>query len=67
MACRLVALDKCPWVRPEGIGEMISCAIVKLVFRVEGDQEKTACRSLELCAGLEASTAGVTHTMVQRQ
>ena len=54
MACRLVTLDKRPGVRPVGIGETLRRALAKLVMRVEGEQAKTACGNLQLCAGLEA-------------
>ena len=54
MACRLVALDKRPGVRPMGIGETIRRALAKLVMRETGDQSKTACGNLQMCAVLEA-------------
>ena len=54
MACRLVALDKRPGVHPVGIGETLRRALDKLVVRAAGDQAKTACGNLQLCAGLEA-------------
>ena len=53
MACRLVALDKCPGVRPIGIGEMLYRAIATLIMRAVGDQAKRAYGSLQLCAGIE--------------
>ena len=54
MACRLVALEKRPGVRPVGIGETLRRALAKLVMRATGEQAKTACRNLQLCAGLDA-------------
>ena len=54
MACRLMALDKRPGVRPVGIGETLCRALAKLVMRAAGYQAKTACRNLHMCAGLEA-------------
>ena len=67
MACCLVALDKRPGVRPVGIGETLRRALDKLVMRASGDQAKTACGNLQLCAGLEAGIEGVTHTVGQRR
>ena len=54
IACRLVALDKRPGVRPVGTGETLHRALAKLVMRAAGDQAKTACGNLQLCAGLDA-------------
>ena len=67
MACRLVALDKRPGVRPMGIGETLCRSLAKLVMRAVGYQAKTACGNLQLCAGLEASIEGDTHAVVQRR
>ena len=61
MACCLVALDKSPGVRPVGIGETLRRAMPKLVMRATGDQAKTVCGNLQLCAGLEANIEGETH------
>ena len=58
IACRLVALDKRPGVLPMGIGETLRRALDKLVMRAAGEQAKTACGNLQLCAGLEASIEG---------
>ena len=54
MACCLVALDKRPGVRPVGIGETLRRALAKLVRSAAGDQAKTVCVNLQLCARLEA-------------
>eukprot|EP00957_Ditylum_brightwellii_P202906 15332335-Ditylum_brightwellii.AAC.1 len=66
MACRLVALDKCPGTRPVGIGEAYQWLWAKLVLQKAGDQAKTACGNLQLCAGLEAEIKGAVHA-VRRQ
>ena len=49
------------------IGETLLRDLDNLVMRVAGDQEKTACGNLQLCAGLEAEIEGVTHAVVQRR
>ena len=67
MACCLVALDKRPGVRPVGIGETLRRALAKIVMRATGDQAKTVCGNLQLCAGLEAGIEGATHTVGQRR
>ena len=53
MGCRLVALDKRPGVRPLGIRGTLRRALAKLVMRAAGDQAKTECVNMQLCAGLE--------------
>ena len=67
MACRLVALDKRPGVRPVGIGETLHRALTKLVMREAGDQAKTACDNLQMFAGLEAGIEGATHTVGKKR
>ena len=67
MACRLVVLDKRPRVRPLGIGETLNRALAKLVMRAAGDQAKTACGNLQLCAGLEAGIERATHAVGQQR
>ena len=67
MLCHLVTLDKRPRVRPVGIGETLHRALDKLVMRAAGDQAKTSCGNLQLCAGLEARIEGYTHAVEQRQ
>ena len=67
MACRLAALDKRPSVRPVGIGYSLHQALAKLVMRAAGDQAKTECGNLQLCAGLEAGIEGATHAVGHRR
>ena len=63
MSFRLVDLDKSPGLYPVGIGETLCWALVKLIVRSAGDQVKTGCGNLQLCAGLEASIEGATHAV----
>ena len=63
MACRLVALDKQPGVRPVGIGEIWRRAISKCALTVCGEDAKAACGSTNLCAGLEAGIEGALHSV----
>ena len=50
-----------------GIGETLRRALAKLVMRAAGDQAKTACGNLQLCAGLKAGIEGATHAVGQRR
>ena len=61
MACRLVALDKWTRVCPVEIGEALRRALAKIVMRAAGDETKTSCVNLQLCAGLESGIEGPTH------
>ena len=59
----LVALDKCPGVRPVGIGESWRRLMAKCVLAVGGESVKNACGSTQLCGGLEAAIEGAVHTL----
>ena len=50
-----------------GIGETLCQALAKLVMRAAGEQAKTACGNLQLCAGLEAGIEGANHAVGQRR
>jgi hypothetical protein len=63
MACRLVALDKCPGVRPVGIGEIFRRLIAKCVIRQTGHRAMEECGSFNLCAGLPAGVEGAVHAL----
>ena len=45
------------------IGETLRQTLAKLVMRAAGEQAKTACGKLQLCAGLEAGIERTTHAM----
>ena len=50
-----------------GIDETLHQTLDKLVMRAAGDQGKTVCVNLQLCALLEAVIEGATYAMVQRR
>eukprot|EP00957_Ditylum_brightwellii_P070415 5350109-Ditylum_brightwellii.AAC.1 len=66
MGCRLVALDKCPGTRPVGIGEIFRRLFAKLVIQATGNDAKTTCSNLQLCAGTEAGIEGAVHAVQLR-
>ena len=45
MSGRLIALDKCPGIRPVGIGETWRRLLAKCLLRVTGKEAKAACRT----------------------
>ena len=54
-------------MHPVGIEETLRQALAKLIMRAAGEQAKTVCGNLQMCAGLEARIEGATHTAVQRR
>jgi hypothetical protein len=65
MACRLIALDKSPGVRPVGIGEVYRRLMAKCLLEVVGHQATAAAGNLNLCAGLPAGIEGAIHAVRQ--
>ena len=62
-ASRLIALDKCPGVRPIGIGETVRRIIGKAVLAVIKYDILDAAGALQLCAGQEAGCEAAIHAM----
>jgi hypothetical protein len=63
MAGHLVALDKCPGVRPLGIGETWWRTLTKTLLLAAGSKAKEACGIDQLCACLKADIRGGIHAM----
>ena len=51
LACRLIALDKSPGVRPIGVCEVVRRIVVKAVLCVVWDDIQIAAGPFQLCAG----------------
>ena len=62
-SCRLIPLDKCPGVRPIGIGEVVRRIIGKAVMRVVKHDLQKAVGSIQLCAGHDAGCEAAVHAM----
>ena len=64
LACRLIALDKCPEVHPIGICETARRIVLKVILHVmkSGIQEVAGAR--QLCAGQIAGIEAAIHTVV---
>ena len=63
VACRLVPLDKCPGVRPIGIGETIRRIIGKAILATIGQNIIDAAGPLQLCVGQQAGCEAAVHAM----
>ena len=64
-ACRLVAIDKCPGVRPIGVGVVVRRIIGKAVMRTVKRDLQKAVGSLQLCTGQEAGCEAAVHAMTK--
>ncbi len=63
MSRQLVALDKQPGVRPVAIGKIWQQCIAKGNLVGSRAEAKGTCRSVQLCAGLEAGIKGALHAV----
>ena len=63
LACRLIALNKMPGVRPIGIGEVSRRIVNKAIISIIYDEIKQVAGTTQLCAGLEAGCEIGIHSM----
>ena len=63
VACRLIALSKCPGVRPIGVGEVVRRIIAKAILSIVKLDVLEAAGSLQLCAGQDAGNEAAVHAM----
>ena len=60
---RGIAIDKCPGLRPVGVGEIVRRIIGKAVMVVTGEKVQQAVGALQLCAGQPAGVESAIHAM----
>ena len=63
LANRLIALDKCPGVRPIGIGETLRRILSKVICFITRSDAEEVCGSSQLCAGVQCSIEGAIHSV----
>jgi hypothetical protein len=63
LANRGIAIDKCPGLRPVGVGEIARRIIGKSVMTVTGEKVQEAVGALQLCAGQAVGVESAIHAM----
>ena len=63
VASKLKALDKCPGIRPIGVGETVRRIINKAISSVIKDDVQEVAGALQLCAGQESGCEATIHAM----
>jgi len=63
VACRLIALDKNPGVRPIGVGEVVRRIIAKAALSIIRSDIQRAAGPIQLCAGQISGVEAAIHSM----
>ena len=63
VACRLIPLNKCPRVRPIGVGDVLRCISAKAILRIVSIDVKAAAGPLQFCAGQDGGCEVAVHAM----
>ena len=63
LANRGIAIDKCPGLRPVGVGEIVRRVIGKAVMEITGKSVQESVGSLQLCAGHPVGVEAAIHSM----
>ena len=63
IACRLIAMDKCPGVRPIGIGEVVRHILSKAILSVDHPLSKRLLDPHQLCAWQKSGCEAAIHVL----
>ncbi len=66
LASRLIPLDKCPGVRPIGIGEVLRRIMTKAAISVIRNDIMYACGTLQTCSGIDSGIEAAIHAMADK-
>ena len=61
-AKKLIALDKCPGVRPIGVGDFLDRLCCKVMIEVVGDDVQHVCLADQICSGLKSGIEASIHS-----
>ena len=64
LACRLIALDKCPGVRPIGVCETVRRIVAKAILSVTKHDIQEAAGTRQLCGGQVAGIEAAVHSVL---
>ena len=63
-ANKLIALDKCPGVRPIGIGDVAARLCAKAMIYITGDDVQSKCLADQICSFLKSGIEGSIHSFI---
>ena len=63
VVCRLIALDKCPGVRPIGVGEVLRRIVCMATLNLVWEDVQDAVGSLQLCVGHDSGCEAAVHAL----
>lgn len=63
LANRGIAIDKCPGLRPVGVGEIVRRIVGKAIMQVTGEEVQRSVGALQLCAGHPTGVEAAIHAM----
>ena len=66
LACRLIALDKCPGVHPISIGDTARRIITRAILSITKGDIQDAAGSIQLCAGQLSGCKAAVHSVRER-